>query len=90
MLELDDGRLSVHRIATWDLESDSFAILPQPEHRERLAEWAGLTSDALETEIDKREGFLTTLLNTGVTSIPEVNNAVERFYEELIKPRPKA
>jgi hypothetical protein len=37
-------------------------------------------------EIEKREGFLTTLLDTGATSIPEVNNAVEIFYEEMIRP----
>ena len=90
MLELDADELTVHRIATWDLNSDSFEVLPQPEHRRRLAEWAGLTAQALDAEMAKREGFLTTLLNTGATSIPEVNNAIESFYEELINPRPPA
>jgi hypothetical protein len=75
-------------IASWDPDTDSFAVLPGPEHREAFAQWAGLSLDALDGELDKREGFLTTLLNTGVVEIPEVNQAIESFYEEVIKPRP--
>jgi hypothetical protein len=90
MLELESDELKVNRIASWDLDSDSFAVLPQPGQRERLAGWAGLTTEALDAEIEKREGFLTTLLNAGVTSIPEVNNAVEGFYGAMVKPRPPA
>jgi hypothetical protein len=90
MLELEGEDIAISRIATWDLNSDSFEVLPQPEHREAFARWAGLSEEALNAEMDKREGFLTTLLNTGATSIPEVNNAIESYYEELIKTRPPA
>jgi hypothetical protein len=90
MLDLDGDQLTVDRIATWDLNSDSFEVLPNPEHRDALARWAGITVESLDKEIELRERFLTTLLNTGVTSIPEVNTAIESFYEEAIKPRPQA
>jgi type IV secretory pathway ATPase VirB11/archaellum biosynthesis ATPase len=90
MLDLKGDELSITRIASWDLNSDSFEVLPQPEHREAFGRWAGLSAEAVDTEIEKREGFLTTLQNTGATSIPEVNTAIESFYEEAIKPRPQA
>jgi hypothetical protein len=86
----DGDGLSTTPIASWDLNSDSFAVLPEPEHREAYARWAGLSEDALDADLDKREAFLTTLLNTEVTAIPEVNHAIESFYEEVIKPRPTA
>jgi len=86
----DGEEPSITRIATWSLENDTFDVLPQREHKEALARWAGLSVDALDAEMEKREGFLTTLLNTGVTSIPEVTRAIESFYEEAIKPRPQA
>jgi len=89
-LQPDADGLSVTVVATWDLSSDTFSVLAEREHREAFARWAGLRVDALEAELDKREGFLTTLLNTGVSSIPEVNTAIEGFYEQLIRPRPKA
>ena len=88
MLDLHGDEVSVHRIASWDLDTDSFEVLPQPEHRERLGRWAGITAEALDAEIDKREGFLTTLLSSGVASIPEVNSAIESFYEEAIRASP--
>jgi hypothetical protein len=90
MLDLHADELSANRIACWDLKTDSFEVLTEPEHVETFGRWAGLTAEALAAEIDKREGFLTTLQNTGVTSIPEVNSAIESFYEEAIKPRPQA
>lgn len=90
MIDRDGDQLSVNRIATWDLASNSFAVLPKPEHRDALAQWAGVTVDALDKEIEMREGFLNTLLKTGATSIPEVNNAIESFYDEALKPRPQA
>jgi hypothetical protein len=86
----DGDGLSATAIARWDLNSDSFAVLPEPEHREAFARWAGLSDEAVDAELDKREGFLTTLLNTGVSEIPEVNHAIESFYEEVIRPRPTA
>ncbi len=89
-LRPDGDELSIATIASWDLGSDTFEVLQKPEHREAFAAWAGLPVDALDHELNKREGFLTALLNTGVSSIPEVNGAIEGFYKELIKPRPKA
>jgi len=89
-LRPDGDELSITTIASWDLSSDTFEVLQEPEHREAFAAWAGLPVDALDHELNKREGFLTALLNTGVSSIPEVNGAIEGFYKELIKPRPKA
>jgi len=90
MLELIGGELAVKGIARWDLNDDSFEVLPDPEHRESFARWAGLSVEAVDAELEKRAGFLATLLNTGVTSIPEVNAAIESFFEEAIKPRPQA
>lgn len=81
---------SVATIASWELESDAFKVLPEREHREAFAEWAGLSAEALDADLDKREVFLQTLQNTSVTAIPEVNRAVESFYEEVIRPRRKA
>jgi hypothetical protein len=78
------------RIASWDISNDSFDVLSDAEQREALAGWAGMTVENLEADLEKREGFLTTLLNTGVSSIPEVNAAIEGFYEEVIRPRPRA
>ena len=90
MLDLNGEELSANRIASWDLNTDSFEVLPEPEHRETFARWADLTAEALDAEIEKRGGFLTTLQNTGMTSIPEVNTAIESFYEESVRPRPQA
>jgi hypothetical protein len=90
MLDLAGDELSVTRIATWDLNSDSFEVLSAPEHVETFGRWAGLSPDDVAAEIERRAGFLTSLQSTGVTSIPEVNSAIESFYEEAIKPRPQA
>jgi hypothetical protein len=88
--EPDGDGIRTTAIASWDLDSDSFHVLPEPEHREAFGQWAGLSADALDAELDKRQGFLTMLLNTGVSEIPEVNQAIESFYEEAIRPRPTA
>ena len=90
MLDLDGEDLSVNRIATWDGNSDSFEVLPRAEDREAFATWAGISVDELAEEVEKREAFLSTLVSTGVTAIPEVNAAIESFYEESIRPRPQA
>jgi hypothetical protein len=86
----DGDGLRTTTIASWDMNRDSFAVLPEPEHRDAFALFAGLSTEALDAELDKREGFLTMLLNTGVTAITEVNQAIESFYEEVIRPRPTA
>jgi hypothetical protein len=90
MLDHNGDELTANRIATWDLNSDSFEVLPELEHREAFGRWARLSANDVDAEIERREGFLTTLQDTGVTSIPEVNTAIESFYEEAIKPRPQA
>jgi len=89
MLDLDGEDLSVNRIATWDGNSDSFEVLPKAEDREAFATWAGISVDELNAELEKREAFLSTLVSTGVTAIPEVNAAIESFYDEAIRPRPQ-
>jgi hypothetical protein len=89
MLGLQGEELSVDRIASWNLDTDSFEVLPKPENREMFAGWARLSVDELNEELEKREGFLETLRKTGVTAIPEVNAAIEGFYDEVIRPRPK-
>jgi len=90
LLGLDGKNVSTTTIVSWKLESDSFDILSTPEQKDALARWAGLTPEALDAEIEQRDGFLNTLLNTGVTSIPEVNTAIEGFYEQIVKRAPKA
>ena len=88
MLDLDGEDLSVNRIAAWDLSSNSFDVLPKPEHREAFATWAGMSDEELTAELERRETFLENLISTGVTTIPEVNAAIESFYEGAIRPRP--
>jgi len=88
MLDLDGDDLSVNRIATWDLDIDSFQVLADPEHREAFATWAGMSGEGLTAELERREAFLGRLISTGVTAIPEVNAAIESFYKEAIRPRP--
>jgi type IV secretory pathway ATPase VirB11/archaellum biosynthesis ATPase len=77
-------------IVRWDADTDRFAILESAEDREALAAWCGISADALLSELDKREGFLTRLVENGMSSIPEVNAAIERFYAEEIRPRRSA
>jgi hypothetical protein len=89
MLSLQGKELSVNRIASWDISSDSFEVLGKPEHREAFAAWAGISVDELNAELERREGFLETLANTGAFQIPEVSASIESFYEEVIRPRPK-
>jgi hypothetical protein len=90
MLDLHGDELSTNRIASWDLNTDSFQVLPEPRDVETFGRWAGLSAKDVYAQIDRREEFLTTLLNAGATSIPEVNSAIESFYEESIRPRPQA
>jgi hypothetical protein len=85
----DGDAVSVERIATWDLHTDAFHVLPEYGHREAYADWAGLSTAELDAELDEREAFLTGLLNAGTSSIPQVNSAIESYYEDVIRPRPK-
>ncbi len=81
--------LAASSIARWDRERDDFDVFSEPGHREAFARWAGLSDEALDVEIGRREAFLRGLLEEGAASIPEVNAAIERFYEEAVR-RPGA
>jgi hypothetical protein len=76
-----DG-LRSRTIVSWDMRTDSFEILPSDEDRAAFAEWAGMDVDGLEKEIDGREEIIGGWLESGATSIPEVNNAIEAFYAQ--------
>lgn len=90
LLQPNGDDLTTTTLASWHIESDTFDILSTADQRDALASWAKLSPEELATEIDRREGFLNTLLNTGVHSIPEVNAAIRGFYEQLVKRVPKA
>jgi type IV secretory pathway ATPase VirB11/archaellum biosynthesis ATPase len=83
----EDG-FSRRRLARWDADADSFAILEADEDRQALARWCGLSSEELLREMDRREAFLSRLLKNGTSSIRAVNAAIERFYAEEIRARP--
>ncbi len=85
-----DGDLAYRSIVRWDADTDSFAILESEEDRQSLADWCGIPAETLLSEMDKREAFLARLLENGMSSIPEVNAAIERFYVEEIRPRRSA
>lgn len=78
--------VSIGRLAEWDRESDAFAVLEDNSQTEAFAEWAGMTLDEMDAELERRESFLQRLLDEGVLDIPLVNEAVETFYEEVLRP----
>jgi hypothetical protein len=69
-------------IVSWDMQNDTFSVLANEEDRAALAACAGMSADDLGAEIERREGIISGWLESGATSIPEVNNAVEAFYAE--------
>ena len=77
-----DSGLRSRIIASWDLSGDSFEVLSRDEDCLAFASWAGLSVEDLTRELDAREGVLRGLLERGETSIAEVNNAIEAFYEQ--------
>lgn len=84
-----DG-MSIGRLATWDRAADQFDVLPNEADAMAYADWAGLSPDQLASELDRRESFLVKLINEQVVEIPLVNEAVEAFYEEVLKPSREA
>ena len=78
-----DSGLTSTTIASWEIETDTFEVLSTPDQQEAYAHWAGLTVAELTLQLDRREGFLSTLLSTGAISIPEVNSAIEEFHEQV-------
>ena len=79
-----DG-FSYRSIVRWDEHTDSFSILESEDDRQALAAWCGLTAEAMMREIDEREAFLTRLVESGTSEIPEVNAAIVRYYAEDIR-----
>jgi len=71
------------QLARWQESTDTFEILGERLPAEALAEWAGLSPAQLEKETDSREAFLNSLQEKGASSIPEVNSAIEQYYERL-------
>ncbi len=85
-----EGDFAYRSIARWDADADNFAIFEAEEDRQALADWCGIPAETLLSEMDKREAFLARLLENGISSIPTVNAAIERFYAEEIRPRRSA
>ena len=84
-----EGGFSRRRLAQWHADGDSFSVLEGDEERQAFARWCGLSSEALLREMDEREAFLAHLVEDGTSSIPAVNAAIERYYAEEIRPRPR-
>jgi hypothetical protein len=80
-LQPDGEDYGVSRLARWQRDGDGFEVLAGEAEREALARWAGLSPEALEAELERREQFLVRLAEAGVDSIPEVSEAIESFYE---------
>jgi hypothetical protein len=74
--------LATRTVASWDMQNDTFAVLPAAEDVAAVARWAGASAEKLVAELDRREAIINGWLESGATSIPEVNNAIEAFYEE--------
>jgi hypothetical protein len=81
--------LASQTIVSWDMGTDSFNVLPREEDRTALAAWAGMSLDELHEELRRREQLITGWLDSGATSIPEVNNAIEAFYSETAPTTPE-
>ncbi len=83
-----DGRGGIVQrdIARWDADTDVFAVLEADEDRRAFADWCGISTETLLGEIDRREAFFARLMANGMSSIREVNAAIERFYAEKIRP----
>jgi hypothetical protein len=76
---------SITRIADWDRQSDTFSLFGDDAGRGAFADWAKLSSDALDEQIEERAGFLDALRNTGANSPQEVGAAIESYYEQLLR-----
>jgi len=76
---------TISRIATWERETDTFALFSDDNARRAFAAWAKLSPEALDHQVTERAGFLEALRNTGANSIPEVNTAIESYYEQMLR-----
>ena len=86
-LQPDGDDLSVANAARWDSQRDDFQVLVDGSQRAAFARWTGLSEERLERELGRRQAFLERLLEDGKLSIPEVNAAIEGYYEEVLRPR---
>jgi len=73
------------RIAKWERDTDSFSMFADDNAKRAFAAWAKLSPEALDQQITERAGFLEALRNTGANSIPEVNTAIESYYEQVLR-----
>lgn len=80
-LQPDGLGVSIKTLAHWNPQADSFSVLAEEPQREALARWAGLTGEQLEDEIEERAAFFKGLIAAGQVAIPQVNAAIEGWYE---------
>jgi len=73
------------RIAKWERDTDSFSMFADDNAKRAFAAWAKLSPEALDQQITERAGFLEALRHTGANSIPEVNTAIESYYEQILR-----
>lgn len=69
-------------LVAWDETSDAFQLFGDQAAHEAFADWAQLTPADLDTQVEERTEFLEALRQAGATTIPEVNNAIEEYYEK--------
>jgi hypothetical protein len=79
LFDLHDGELVLQQLARWDEASDSFSVLDSPEALSALSARLELDEETLAEELDRREAFLTRLVNDGISSIEAVEEAIEGF-----------
>ncbi len=79
-----DSGVAAGKLAVWDSEKDVFELFPDAAARAAFAAWAQLSVTELDSEIDRREGFLQTLDTTGVEDLREVTLAIEGFYDAVL------
>lgn len=89
-LRPNGSEMSIGRLAIWHQNEDEFDVLPNETDAATYAEWAGLSEAQLATELDRRESFLTKLMEEQVLEIPLVNAAIETFYDEVLRPAREA
>lgn len=85
MMQPKGDGYTLARLATWERETDTFSLLTDDNAKRAFAAWAKLSPEALDQQITERAGFLEALRNTGATAIPEVNNAIESYYEQMLR-----
>ena len=79
-----DNGFALSTLARWNPEDDSFTLFPSARARQEFARWASLKPKQLEAELQRREAFLQELLTSGRTAIPDVNQAIEDYYRQIV------